>query len=426
MTGPDPAGARSARQSPDCEVAVVGAGPAGLSAATELAQRGLDVLVLERHAEAGGIPRHCGHPPFGMREFGRVLRGPEYAKRLVARAEKAGVRFLRPASVVAVRPGGALVVTSDAGVAHLSARAVLLATGVRETTRAGRLIGGTKPAGVLNTGALQALVYLAKQAPFRRPVILGSELVSFSALLTCRHAGIRPAAMVEPGPRPLAWRASTLLPRVLGVACHFGTRVEAVSGTHRVQGVVLRTGDRTWELAADGLIVTGGFVPEAGLIEASHLAVDAATGGPVVDAFGRCSDPAYFAAGNLLRPVETAGWSWAEGKAVGRAIAQALRSGLPDPSDAIDLVAEGAALRYLMPQRLTPASAAGLQAPQLRVARPVAGTLSLRHEGRELWRQRLRALPERRIVVPLDALRRAAAHAGSPARLTVRLEETAS
>ena len=48
-------------------------------------------------------------------------------------------------------------------------------------------------------GALQAMVYLAGQAPFRRPVIVGTELVSFSALLTCRHAGIRPAAMIESG-----------------------------------------------------------------------------------------------------------------------------------------------------------------------------------------------------------------------------------
>lgn len=425
MSRPDPA-ASVPHPAPDCEVAIVGGGPAGLSAATELAQQGLDVLVLERQAEAGGIPRHCGHPPFGMREFGRVLRGPEYAKRLVARAEAAGVRFLRPASVVALRPGGTLVITTEAGPAHLSARAVLLATGVRETTRAGRLIGGTKPAGVLNTGALQALVYLSGQAPFRRPVILGSELVSFSALLTCRHAGIRPAAMVEPGPRPLAWRASPLLPRLLGVPCHFGTQVEAVTGRERVEGLVLRTGERVWELAADGLIVSGGFVPEASLIENSHLAVDAGTGGPVVDAFGRCSDPAYFAAGNLLRPVETAGWSWAEGKAVARSIVQALRSGLPDPSEGVDLVAEGAGLRYLMPQRLTPTSAAGLQALQLRVSRPVAGTLSLRHDGRELWRQRLRALPERRVVVPLDVLRRAARTAGSPSQLTVHLEEMAS
>src|SRR3546814_11836007 len=63
---------------------------------------------------------------------------------------------------------------------------LLLATGVRETSRAARLIGGARPLGVVTTGALQSLVYLAGRRPFERPVILGTELVSFSALLTCR------------------------------------------------------------------------------------------------------------------------------------------------------------------------------------------------------------------------------------------------
>src|SRR3546814_7294688 len=60
--------------------------------------------------------------------------------------------------------------------------------------------------------------------------------------------------------------------------------------------------------------------PEATLVRMGHLAFDPHSGGPVVDQFGRCSDPAYFAAGNLLRPVETAGWSWREGAdKIGRA-----------------------------------------------------------------------------------------------------------
>ena len=69
---------------------------------------------------------------------------------------------------------------------------------MRETSRAARLIGGEKPGGVMSTGALQGIVHLNRQRPFQRPVILGTELVAFSALLTCRHAGITPLAMVEP------------------------------------------------------------------------------------------------------------------------------------------------------------------------------------------------------------------------------------
>ena len=55
------------------DVAIVGGGPSGLSAAIELRRLGVSrVVVIEREPQAGGIPRHCGHPPFGLREYARV------------------------------------------------------------------------------------------------------------------------------------------------------------------------------------------------------------------------------------------------------------------------------------------------------------------------------------------------------------------
>lgn len=401
------------------DVAVVGSGPAGLGAATVLAGAGLHVVVLEREAAPGGIPRHCGHPPFGMQEFRRVLTGAVYAERLVERARAAGVVIRAPATVVALRPGGGLELTTPDGPATLEGRAVLLATGVRETTRAGRLIGGTKPAGVMNTGALQGLVYLAQQVPFRRPVVLGTEFVSYSALLTCRHAGIRPVAMVEPGPRPVAWQLSRGLPWLLRIPQYFGAEVEAVLGEERVTGVVLRQGERCWTVEADGLLVTGGFRPEASLLRGSHLELDRRTGGPAIDGFGRTSDPVCFAAGNLLRPVETAGWSWAEGVAAAAHIRRALEGALPAPETGLQLELEGDALKYALPQRLHPGEIETGQALQVRVARPLRGRLTLHLDGHEVWSRRLKALPERRITVPLDSVAGRAARG----RLVLQLDE---
>ncbi len=224
----------------DPEVIVVGGGPAGLGAATALARAGRRVTLLEREAQAGGIPRHCGHYPFGMREFHRLLRGPDYAARLRQAALAAGVTLRDATTVTALRPGGLVEITSDAGLESLSARAVLLATGVRETSRAARLIGGEKPGGVMSTGALQGLVYLNGMRPFARPVILGTELVAFSALLTCRHAGIRPVAMIEPGRRITVRQPAQMLARLLGVpilprhrACG-NPRAELGRGRHAV------------------------------------------------------------------------------------------------------------------------------------------------------------------------------------------------
>lgn len=384
------------------DVVIVGGGPAGLAAARLLRAQGHSVLVLEREAEAGGIPRHCGHYPFGMREFQRLMRGPAYAARLVAEARAAGVQLATRTTVTALHPGPRLSVTTPEGLCEIGARRVLLATGLRESSRAARGIGGSKPGGVLSTGALQQLVYLPQShglpRPFRQPVILGSEMVAFSALLTCRQAGIRPRAMIEPGSRVTARWPAPLLPRALGVPLHLNTALVAIHGQHQVEAVTLRHGGEERQLPCDGVIITGKFRPEASLIRASHLRFDPASGGPEVDQYGRCSDPRYFAAGNLLHPVETAGWCWAEGRRVAAALAASLSGALPDADVAQHIRAAGA-LSYLVPQRRVPivAGVPVAVAPQLRAAEAVRGRLILRQARREIAAQPMNARPERRL-----------------------------
>lgn len=383
------------------EVIVIGSGPAGLGAATALAQAGRRVLVLEREADAGGIPRHCGHYPFGMREFHRLLRGPDYAARLRQAALAAGVTIRTQTTVTALLPGAKVEITDHAGPSTLAARAVLLATGVRETSRAARLIGGEKPGGVMSTGALQGMVYLNHQRPFRQPVILGTETVAFSALLTCRHAGIRPLAMIEPGKRITARKPAHWLARMMGVPILLQTEIAAIHGRAAVKGVTLSTPSGERDLPADGVIVSGGFRPDVMLLRGSHLVMDANSGGPVIDRWGRLSDPAYFAAGNLLRGVETAGWCWSEGRRTARSILAALEGRLPDPGGARLEIAHSA-LGLAVPQVI---GAAAADCPhdrlQVRLKRPAKGQLQLVQDGRILSSTRIDSLPERRLSLPL-------------------------
>lgn len=400
------------------DVVIVGAGPAGLAAAIWLKQNGMgSVLVLEREMQAGGIPRHCGHFPFGMREFGQLLRGPDYAARLVRLARSAGVDIRLGVSVLGLRSGPSLMVTSDRGVDTITAKRVLLATGVREAPRSSRLIGGTKPGGVLSTGALQGMIYLDGLRPFRRPVILGSELVAFSAILTCRHLGINPVAMIEPQSQPTARWPAALLPRLLGIPLLCDTEIRSIEGEATVTGVTLRDGNsRQSHIVTDGVIVTGQFQPEASLIRASHLKMDSGTTGPEVDEFGRCNDADFFAAGNVLRAVETAGASWAEGRAVAAAILQSLRGQLPEPQGASHVTVVGPALKYVMPQRVVSgATTAALPALQLRLTRQAKGRLLLSQNGQILTSHKISSRPERRISLPLPK--------GKTGTLTITLEE---
>ncbi len=110
-------------------VTIVGAGPAGLSAARALRQAGLrDVLVIERNPEAGGLPRFCAHPGWGMLDRGAADRSA-----LRRRAGAPGPRAWRSQRAPPCwgwSPAAACRVSFPDGVRTVQSRAVLLATGV--------------------------------------------------------------------------------------------------------------------------------------------------------------------------------------------------------------------------------------------------------------------------------------------------------
>ncbi|MFK0206130.1 FAD-dependent oxidoreductase [Agrobacterium sp. NPDC090283] len=387
----------------NADVIVIGGGPAGLAAALELKARGVArVMILDREPALGGAIRHCLHSPFGMREFGRVYFGPAYAQRLQRQAQDAGVDIRTGHSVVELGQDGTLLVTSALGVKTLKARRIVLATGAREKPRSVRLLPGDRPVGVITTGTLQSYVAFHGIMPFRRPLVIGSELVSFSALLTCLTHSARPVAMIEPEPYPLARSPFRWFPRLVGVPFHCGAAVTDIRGRGRVEEADIRLADgRILTVQCDGILLTGRFTPEAALLNASPMDVAAGSAGPLTDQDGRMANPLFFAGGNVLRAVETGGWAFREGRRVGAAVADDLAR---EPCNAPALpVTFTDPLKLVVPAILRPG---GLERPafrdfQLRFTRRVQGRLSLHLGGTEVWSKTGLWLPERRVLVPI-------------------------
>jgi thioredoxin reductase len=389
------------------DVAVVGGGPAGLAAAEELAADGAGrVVVLEREAQAGGIPRHAAHQGYGLRDLRRVLDGPAYARLRAARALAAGVEVATSTQVTGWArapgdPGLALELTSPAGRRVLRARAVVLATGCRERPRPARLIAGSRPQGVMTTGMLQQVVHLQGEVPGARAVVVGAEHVSFSALLTLADGGARAVAMVTELAHHQSFgvvRAGAALrhgvrlrTRTALTAIHGGRRVEAVELTHLGTGAVD-------EVACDLVVLTADWIPEHELAVLGDVALDPGTRGPAVDAAGRTSRPGVFATGNLLHGAEPADVAALTGRHAAEGVLEHL-AGAPWPSSHVD-VRCAPPLAWIAPNVVVPGGAATAPPRGRHLLRAreelIDARVVLTQDERVLWRERVpRVMPGR-------------------------------
>jgi thioredoxin reductase len=377
------------------DVAVVGGGPAGLAAAIALGKAGAGrVVVLEREAEMGGIPRHAHHQGFGARDLRRLMPGPRYAAQLADRAA-GGAELRTETQVTGWAEDGVLELTSPRGRSQLAARAVVLASGCRERPRSARLVPGSRPEGVITTGTLQQLVYLHGERPGRRAVVVGAEHVSFSALLTLAHGGARAVAMVTAHRRHESF-AAVRAAAVVRFRTPLFTRtvLSAIRGKRRVEAVELTRLDtgEVRELPCDLVVFTGDWIPDHELAVLTGAALDPATRGPAVDLSLRTTRPGLFAAGNVLHGAEPADVAALSGRHVAASVIRHLE-GEPWPAARLPIECH-APLSWIAPCAVAGAEMAPPRGRFLLRAREAiaAPLVELSQDGRQLWRGRLRRL----------------------------------
>ncbi len=388
----------------DHDVAIIGAGPSGIAAATALSQSGItNIVVYEREANIGGIPRHTHHPSFGLLVFKRPMSGPKFIAALCRRCP--GVRFETSTTITALRPGGEYDIATPTGIRTLRARHIVLATGARETPRHPRLISGLRPTGITTTGALQQFIYGKGARPFEHPVIVGTELVSFSALWTLRHAGIKPVAMLEENPRITAYRPSTLFARALGIPILYNTRISNIDGQSELKQITVESQHKhNRNITCDAVIFSGKFTGENTLARASHLAFCPNTQLPQVDQNWISSDPAISVIGNTTHPADMGDQCYQEGLKAGGYIA-GLLAGNAAPAGSFLTIHHDNRIKMTTPNIVRSNGAATCIDISLHVTEFHHGPVSVTCAGQLLYQKKKRCLPARRITlknIPLN------------------------
>ncbi len=233
------------------DLLVIGAGPAGLSAARAGAQHGLEVVLLDERAKPGGQYYKQPGDAAAVTPDAQMAAGG----RLIAELRALGVRMIPDALVWgAFRPLDFAVLIGGRP-ARFRPRRAVIATGAHE--RGVPLPGWTLP-GVMTTGAAQTMLRTHGIAPGRRVLIAGNGPLNFQLAHELAKAGAQVIALAEaaaaPGLAALPGLAGLLhAPRLLGqgvrylaalrgmgATLHYGTVLAAVEGEGKVQRARLR------------------------------------------------------------------------------------------------------------------------------------------------------------------------------------------
>ncbi|MHB1217115.1 MAG: FAD/NAD(P)-dependent oxidoreductase [Alphaproteobacteria bacterium] len=193
------------------DLAIVGAGPAGMAAALEAQARGLSTVVLDEQPRPGGqIYRRA---EVRDRALENAL-GAEYAHgmALTERFLASGIAYRPDATLWDLSPERRLSILRDGRAGEIDADHVILATGAME--RPVPIRGWTLP-GVMSVGAAQILLKTTGAVPEQPAVLAGSGPLLYLLAAQYLAAGVAVRALVETQPRANYWAAAPHLPAAL-------------------------------------------------------------------------------------------------------------------------------------------------------------------------------------------------------------------
>ncbi|MCH5152782.1 MAG: FAD-dependent oxidoreductase [Clostridiales bacterium] len=347
----------------NCDLVIIGGGPAGLAAAVAAHDAGVkDLVILEREPTLGGILNQCIHNGFGLHTFKEELTGPEYAARFEQMAYDRNLNYKLGSTVINVTKDRVVTyVSEEEGLQKISAKAVILTCGCRERPRGAINIPGARAAGIFSAGTAQKLVNIQGLMPGKEVVILGSGDIGLIMARRMTFEGAKVKAVVELMPYSSGLNRNIVqCLNDFNIPLKFSHTVVDIKATDgRVSSVVIAQVDdklrpimeTAEEIACDTLLLSVGLLPENELASYADVEISPITNGAIVDDRMMTSVEGIFECGNVLHVHDLVDYVSEESAHAGRCAASYILSQNSKVTGYVPTVGTNG-VRYVVPQKI--------------------------------------------------------------------------
>lgn len=318
-----------------CDVLIIGGGPAGLCAAKALLNTDLSVLILERDPFIGGQLLKQTHMFFGSKEQYAGTRGFEIGQILSREVKQGGnisIMLETVASGYYPEENFILALEKEKTLHRIYFKKVILATGASEKAL---LFEGNDLPGIYGAGAVQTLMNMYGVLPGKDIVMVGSGNIGLIVSYQLLQAGIKVKAIIEAAPNIGGYFVHAAKIRRMGIPIYTQTTVKKAIGKEVLEQIETVSLDSKWQMipgtekkiTCDTLCLAVGLAPMSELLWQFQCEMKYVPelGGFVAkrDSFLKTTNPDVYIAGDVAG-VEEASSAMLEGLMAGYAIAKTL------------------------------------------------------------------------------------------------------
>jgi len=227
------------------ELAVVGAGPAGLGGAIESAKMGVEVVVFDENKKPGGQLFKQIHKFFGSKEHMAGIRGFKIGEKLLEEANQLKIPVFLDCAVIGINKDKVIAYVRDEKIQYLQAEKILIATGAMENVI--QFPGWTLP-GVMGAGAVQTMINIERVLPGKRILMVGSGNVGLIVSYQLMQAGADVVALVEAKPEIGGYGVHASKIRRARVPIYLQHTVVSAEGKNFVEAAIIAQVNNNFEI----------------------------------------------------------------------------------------------------------------------------------------------------------------------------------